>query len=135
MAKPTTLPQWADNDIVNPTSGQNNVVVPGATYKTEGWGFDEIPPRQYDNWFKRWAYRWIEWLDTVFGDNAALDQDCSVAASPAFANVQLNGTGALASLNTPNAVSGNAVHMKVQAVMVQPLMVMVAMSCWFRVQE
>jgi len=90
MAKPTTLPQWADNDIVNPTSGQNNVVVPGATYKTEGWGFDEIPPRQYDNWFKRWTYRWINWLDTVFGDDAKLDQDCTrYSATPGFRALEL----------------------------------------------
>jgi hypothetical protein len=62
MAKPTVLPRWALNDIVNATSGENNVVAPPAGYDTLGWDFKEKPPRQYFNWLGRTTHDWLAWL-------------------------------------------------------------------------
>lgn len=65
MPKPITLPVWADTDMVDPTSGKNNVATPPANYATEGWAFDEFPPRQYANWLYRWLCRWVAYFDTT----------------------------------------------------------------------
>jgi hypothetical protein len=61
--KPTTEAKWADLDVVDAVSGQNNVVEPAAAWKDYGWTRDEKPPRNYDNWFKRMVYRWITYLN------------------------------------------------------------------------
>ncbi len=61
MAKPTSLPRWADvgGDIVEPASGK----------KDTGWIEDEIPPAQYFNWLENLTYQWLVWLDAgVFND-------------------------------------------------------------------
>jgi hypothetical protein len=63
MAKPTKYPDWALVDIVDPTSGQNNVVEPGATQKNTGWTFKQFPPRQFFNWLHRLTNDWIKWFD------------------------------------------------------------------------
>jgi len=65
MAKPAVTPVWADTDVVDPTSGKNNVATPPANYATKGWAFDEFPPRQYANWLYRWLCRWVAYLDTT----------------------------------------------------------------------
>jgi hypothetical protein len=69
MAKPTKYPDWSvntdgtDNDVVDPTSGQNNVVEPDAGKKLTGWIYTEKPPRQYFNWLGRLTTQWIRWFD------------------------------------------------------------------------
>lgn len=64
MAKPSKLPRWADQDIVDPTSSVNNVVEPSEAKKDLGHGpLGEFPPRQYQNWFMRLVYLWIKWFD------------------------------------------------------------------------
>jgi len=65
MTKPTKIPEWAISDVVNPTSGQNNVVEPTAPQKNLGWDFKEKPPRQYFNWLQRLNYLWITWFDSL----------------------------------------------------------------------
>jgi len=57
------LPEWASSDVVDPTSGQNNKVEPPAGWKSNGWSYQEKPPRNYDNWQKWQYYKWIEYLD------------------------------------------------------------------------
>ena len=61
--KPTVKPQWAEDDVIDPTSGQNNVAEPPPDKKTDGIDFEEIIPRQWQNWLQRIIYRWIDWLD------------------------------------------------------------------------
>lgn len=67
--KPTVYPDWAvntdgtDNDVVDPDSGQNNVVEPAAGIKLTGWAYAELPPRQYFNWLSRIVTQWIRWFD------------------------------------------------------------------------
>lgn len=69
LAKPTKYPQWAqntdgtDHDVVNPASGQNNVVEPIAAHKLVGWEFKEKPPRNVFNWLARLTSQWIQYLD------------------------------------------------------------------------
>ena len=83
MAKPSKIPEWAINDVVNPTSGQNNVVEPSGAIKNLGWDFKEKPPRQYFNWLQRYNYLWCKWVD----DNC--DQGTKTTDSPTFSNVFL----------------------------------------------
>lgn len=61
--KPTKFPEWANADIVNPTSGQNNVIEPDAAHKLLGWDFNEKPPRNYDNYQKRLTNQWVNFFD------------------------------------------------------------------------
>ena len=68
IAKPTKIPQWtvnvdgSDNDVADPTSGQNNVVEPPAGKKLLGWDFKEKPPRNWFNWLSRLTAQWFLWL-------------------------------------------------------------------------
>lgn len=64
MTKPTQLPEWASEDQVDGVSGQPNVAEPSTTKKEAGWEREELPPRQWLNWWQRLVYRWIEWIDT-----------------------------------------------------------------------
>jgi hypothetical protein len=66
VTKPTTLPAWATLDVVDPTSGKNNVVEPSLTIKNRGWDFKEKPPRQWWNWLGRITSAWITWLSQWF---------------------------------------------------------------------
>lgn len=63
MAKPSTLPKFADLDLIDPDSGQPNVVEPVTELKDYGWKFKQFPPRQYFNWIHRWTYKWIKYLN------------------------------------------------------------------------
>jgi hypothetical protein len=63
VSKPTVLPQWAENDVVDPVSGQNNVLEPPTEKQDEGWDRLEFPPRQWFNWLGRYTYRWLQWLN------------------------------------------------------------------------
>lgn len=59
MAKPTTLPRWADvgGDIVIPPSGKLDV----------GWADNEQPANEFDNWFKNLVYQWTAYVnDGIF---------------------------------------------------------------------
>jgi|SRR5690606_5109282 len=60
--KPTTLPMWAENDVLDPISGQNNVLEPPTEKQLSGWARAEFPPRQWFNWLGRLSYRWLDWL-------------------------------------------------------------------------
>jgi hypothetical protein len=62
MAQPATFPEWADSDLLDPTSGVNNVTTPPAGIQANGWNPAGVfPLRQHDNWFKRWVSRWLKW--------------------------------------------------------------------------
>lgn len=63
--KPTTVPEYARNDVVDPDSGVNNVVEPSEAKKDLGHGPQgEYPPRQYQNWFMRWVGRWLSLVNS-----------------------------------------------------------------------
>ena len=60
--KPTDLPRWAENNVVDPISGQNNVLEPPEEKKDSGWARLEFPPRQWFNWISRKTWEWLAWL-------------------------------------------------------------------------
>lgn len=62
VLKPTTLPMWAETDVLDPTSGQYNVVEPPTEKKTNGWSLGEQPARNFFNWLGRFTYRWLNYL-------------------------------------------------------------------------
>ena len=62
VSKPTIIPVWAQNDVVDPISGQNNVLEPPNEKKLEGWASLEYPPRNWFNWLFRYIYLWILWF-------------------------------------------------------------------------
>ena len=62
IPQPTEFPEWAMQDILDPISGQYNVVEPPSEKKLEGWAFGEKPNRQFWNWFQRQSTLWIEFL-------------------------------------------------------------------------
>lgn len=61
--KPSKLPRWASTDVVDGTSGQNNVAEPSEPKKDLGWDFPEKPNRQWFNWLFRTIYQWTDWLN------------------------------------------------------------------------
>lgn len=81
MPAPTKFPDWAVNDVVNPTSTENNVVEPSGAKKLLGWDFKEFPPRQYFNWLARLTNDWIQWFDSL------LDQEVKTTSAVQFATI------------------------------------------------
>ncbi len=64
MARPNELPKFADEDVSDATSGQNNVGTPTPNQKKWGWYGSKVKPsRQVMNWLHRLYYRWITWFD------------------------------------------------------------------------
>jgi len=61
--KPTKYPDFAMDDVVDPTSGQPNIIEPSTGKKSDGWVYNEKPPRQYFNWLARLTSQWIRWID------------------------------------------------------------------------
>lgn len=64
MARPTEYPDWATTDVVDGTSGQNNVVAPSSAKQLVGWNRREKPPRQWFNWMGRLTGQWIRQIVT-----------------------------------------------------------------------
>lgn len=78
MAIPVKYPQWAVDDVINPLSGQPNVVDPDTvdpTKKLVGWDFKEYPPRQYFNYLQRLINDWIEYFNNDVLGNTMLGTD------------------------------------------------------------
>lgn len=62
VSKPTELLVWADQDVIDPVSGQNNVLTPPTEKQQVGWVRQEYPVRQWMNWIGRMSGRWIAYL-------------------------------------------------------------------------
>ena len=56
IPQPSVLPVWAILDLVDPTSGQNNVTTPPTEQQNYGWAFEQQPPRNWFNWLGRNTY-------------------------------------------------------------------------------
>lgn len=98
--KPTKLPEWASTDVVDGTSGQNNVEEPSEAKKDIGWSRQEKPNRQWWNWLWRQAYLCFDWL---FGTTIPLSLDAGTA------NEQLaDGTGHTHAINGASKVEAEA---------------------------
>lgn len=73
VSKPPQIPNWATNNIVDPTSGQPNVVTPPPEKQTYGWSFKEFPPRQWFNWLGRYTAQWINWFNQQESQSVVTD--------------------------------------------------------------
>ena len=64
MTKPTDLPRFAEDDVVDSTTLLNNVAEPPESVKDSGWvpAFME-PSRRYMNWLHRITYLWCKWAN------------------------------------------------------------------------
>lgn len=62
---PDQLPMWAEQDVTDPVSLQNNVLLPPPTYQQFGWTKGQFPPRNWFNWLARYTYRWIKYLAQI----------------------------------------------------------------------
>lgn len=65
MPKPGTLPRWA-TDLTNndaPSAGQMDT----------GWTPGQTGVSDYDNYIKYWTYKWIEFINPLFGTNALIE--------------------------------------------------------------
>lgn len=72
--QPSELPEWALLDVLDPLSGQYNVVEPPQEVKNEGWRIGEKPNRQWWNWYNRTVYDWIVYFNSIFSAGAATSQ-------------------------------------------------------------
>jgi hypothetical protein len=61
--RPDKYPEWATVNIVDPISGQNNVIEPPQVKKSEGWGYRDKGARNWFNWLGRYTDNWIKYLD------------------------------------------------------------------------
>jgi hypothetical protein len=67
MAKPSSLPRWADTV----TGDTSRVVNPPNAKKDVGWAVGERPAAQYMNWLLNNVYDWLKWLDDNIGTDIA----------------------------------------------------------------
>jgi hypothetical protein len=83
-SKPGTQPKFAELDLVDPTSGVNNVTTPTTAQQNYGWHpFRQRPKRDILNWIHRHSYKCINWLmDTFYPgvDQALYDIDGRITA-------------------------------------------------------
>jgi hypothetical protein len=73
MAKPASLPRWAEtgggtpaSNIIEPTSGKKDTGY--VTVAASPGGKGDVPTSGGLNWFMRLVYKWCEWLDGIAGE-------------------------------------------------------------------
>lgn len=71
MPRPTQFPDFATTDVVDGTSGQNNVAAPSGPKILQGWDYREKPPRQWMNWLHRFTGFWVRWFDELLESRTA----------------------------------------------------------------
>lgn len=98
IPKPSTFPVWADEDQVDPTSGQNNVLTPPTEKQQFGWDRLEFPPRNWFNWLGRYTNRWLQYLAQQ--ENQSVVND-GTGGSPTF-DVTTGGLAVLWVVDTGN---------------------------------
>jgi hypothetical protein len=81
VTKPDQMPVWADQDVIDDQSLQNNVLVPPPEKQQFGWAFKEFPPRNWFNWLGRYTYRWINWLNQQEAQSVVVNAADSVAST------------------------------------------------------
>lgn len=97
MARPSDFPYFATDDVIDPVSGQSNVVKPSSSVIASGWWRGAIPPRQWFNWLHRNTGQWIKQLadesDAASSAISALQSSSSSAAVDiaALANAKMSG--------------------------------------------
>lgn len=80
VLKPSVFPVWAEQDVVDPLSGQNNVTTPTLEKQQYGWALGEQPPRNWFNWLGRYTNKWLEWLSQQEEQSRVVDNTATEAA-------------------------------------------------------
>ncbi len=62
MAKPTTLPRWAETAL---SIASALIVEPSSGRKDLGWSAGQIPPNTFFNWLHWTTFKWLEWIKSV----------------------------------------------------------------------
>lgn len=89
MAKPGTLPRWAD---VGGGAGGIGGDEPLTGEKDTGWFADQEPPAAYMNWLQYWTYKWCQYLDGIEAE--ALNFTAGVTFTGVTATPGATGTAA-----------------------------------------
>lgn len=101
--RPDKYPRWADQDVVDGTTGNNNVIEPSEAKKNQGWDYLEPPSRNWWNWLHRKIYEWIAYFD-----DPALNPFAATAQSPSSMSVDI-GAGKLWDGETLTEVSAQTI--------------------------
>lgn len=98
MAKPTTLPRWADvgGAIVVPASGKLDV----------GWVTAERPPAQYMNWWMNLVYQWTLYLNQFFSAAGTATDAIHTSGVSNLDGLVTAGAGVTCAANQSMTVSG-----------------------------
>lgn len=59
--KPTEKPDWATSAV--------NVTTPGAGLITDGWGVNDVPAPDFQNWQMHFAGLWIDYFEAITDDS------------------------------------------------------------------
>lgn len=106
MVKPTQIPDFCTNPaIVDPQSGQNNVVEPDVANKPEGWKFQQLPPRGWMNWLHNLYYLWLKFIDEELEPQVVSNAAGVVSNTAAIANNSI----AIANLDTDDIANNSTV--------------------------
>lgn len=64
MTIPSTYPEWATDDVNDPTYDTPNKLEPDALHKSVGYSLSELPDRQNINYQFNLIDKWIEYFDS-----------------------------------------------------------------------
>jgi hypothetical protein len=78
IPKPSVLPAWAVNDVVDPSTGQPNVVTPPTVNQNSGWLAKDFVPNSWWNWLARYTYQWLNYLSYKDSNSVVSDGTGSV---------------------------------------------------------
>jgi len=100
FTKPTDLPEFATDDLVDPTSGDNNVIEPATNDKKWGWyPYKRKPNRGVMNWLARLTYLWLGWLEQELSPLIPV-----IATVPVNLKFTTDGTGGGTTLATASLI-------------------------------
>lgn len=87
MAAPTFLPEWANDDVNLPNTGNVNKLRPDSTVRTVGLDVGQKPTAEELNWQFNNLFDWVEFFNTEGTANSVIELTQKVAepAAPAVA--------------------------------------------------
>lgn len=65
MQKPTTFPDWAENDTTLPIAGTANKIIPDSEFRNNGYDETDYPAAQHWNYQLNLINEWVKALDEV----------------------------------------------------------------------
>lgn len=91
MVRPTTMPQWASNNVTLPQAAIPNKAQPTIDLRETGFDLFSLPEAQEENFWRNLVYLWVEHLDGVLGTSLGV---ATAAEAQAFTvNRLIDGAG------------------------------------------